>query len=145
MYRSVQLTVAGAYDSSLKWPIFGPLNIYFDNVNDLQAYNQIHRVNATDTEFTVPISSLITASYFYVVVSDYPVLVRLVGASTTQFTMHSNNVAVTNIGSPVPDQCVMFGTCALPNNYMTLAPITGAVQTATVKVFVSGDPLNAYT
>lgn len=124
--------------------MFGPLSMYFDNANDLQSYSQIHNVNAGDTEFTVPISSMLTTSYFALVVSDYPVLLRFVNAGSAQWTMRTNNVAVANFGSPSPDQCVMLFTGGLPNNYLTISPITGAQSTAHVKILVTGDPQVAY-
>ena len=72
-------------------------------------------------------------------------LVRLISGTTTQIQLKTNNVATTNVGAPLPDQCVFVMTALLPNTYLTLTPISGAAQTANVKIFASGDPLNAYT
>lgn len=144
MYRYARVEVAAANDSTLTVPIFGPVRAFFDQTKDLQQYAQVHRVNATDPEFTVPVSSLITNSYFVAIFSDYPVLLRFVGVSTAQVQLRSNNVAASNFGSPPPPQCVHLSTAGLVNQYLTLTPIAGAVQTANVTVMVSGDPLSAY-
>ena len=145
MYRYAKVEIAGASDSTLAYPTFGPYKAFMDQTKDRQVYSQTHLVAPTDPEFTVPLSGAVSTTYFTLVASDYPVLVRLVNSGTTQIQLRTNNVAATNVGSPLPDQCVFIITGTLPNAYLTLTPIAGAVQTATVKVFATGDPLNPYT
>ena len=145
MYRYAKVEIASASDSTLAYPTFGPYKAFMDQTKDRQVYSQVHLVNPTDTEFTVPISNAITTAYFTLVASDYPVMIRLVNAQTTQIQLRTNNVAATNVGSPLPDQCVFLLTGTLPGTFLTLAPISGAVQTANVKVYSSGDPTNPYT
>ena len=80
--------------------------------------------------------------YFIDIRSDYPVMIRLNGNTATQLTMKSNGVTPTNLGAPLPDQCVFVANVAVTSLY--IAPISGATQTATVRIAISGDPTNAY-
>ncbi len=141
-YRYSKAEIGVAYDSTLSYPITGPLKFYADQTKDLQSAEAFVRIAPGASEAQVSIAP-VTNGYWICVLSDYPVLVRLNGVSATQYTMRGNNVAATNVGAPLPDQCVFLATIAVTSVY--LAPISGAVQTANCKVIVTGDPLNPYT
>ena len=142
MYRYTKVEVGAASDSTLRYPVFGPLQLFFDQVKDLQSFDTMVRVapGAAESQLTL---GPITTAYLLLVTSDYPVMVRPNGVSATQYTLKSNSVAAPNVGSPLPNQCVFLISGTITSLY--LAPIAGAVQTANVTVFAAGDPLNSYT
>jgi len=108
---------------------------------DLQVFHTVKRVAPGDADTQVSIAPVSTG-YFVDIRSDYPVLIRLNGNTATQLTMKTNGVTPTNLGAPLPDQCVYVATVQVTSLY--IAPISGATQTASVKILISGDPLNAY-
>jgi hypothetical protein len=108
---------------------------------DLQVFHTVKRVAPGDADTQVSIAPVSTG-YFVDIRSDYPVLIRLNGNTATQLTMKTNGVTPTNLGAPLPDQCVYVATVNLTSLY--IAPISGATQTANVRIVVTGDPISAY-
>jgi hypothetical protein len=140
MYSSVKVEVVAADDSSLEQVLFERAASFYQT-KDLESCSLTYRVGPSDAEAAVSIAP-VTTGYRLVLLSDYPVLVRLNGVSETQFTLKSNNVPATNVGAPKPDQCFFAITGTV--TALRLAPISGATETATVKVFCSGDPQSSY-
>lgn len=99
------------------------------------------RVAPADAEAAITLGTLTTA-YGIMVFSDYPILVRPNGASATQFTTTSCNVPATNVGAPLPYSCFFGGTFQCTS--LRVAPISGAAQTANVRIIASGDPTSSY-
>lgn len=110
-------------------------------VKDLQVFHTVKRIAPGVAEAQVPIAP-ITTGYFIDIRSDYPVMVRLNGVGATQFTLTSNSVSPTNLGAPLPDQCVFVANMQVTSIY--LQPISGAGQTANVRIAITGDPQSAY-
>ncbi len=108
---------------------------------DNKSVSILYRVGPSDAETQITIPG-ITTPYFLAVLSDYPVRVRLNGNSATQFTLVSNGAQATNVGAPLPDQCVFMMTGLVTSIY--LQPIASAAQTANVKIILTGDPVSAY-
>jgi hypothetical protein len=142
MYRYVKAEVGAAADSSLNDPVFGPLKIVADQTLDNESFATTIRVAPSASEAQVAIAP-VTTGYFFALFSDYPVKVRLNGAMATQFTLKSNNVAAVSVGAPLPPQCCFMFNGEVTSVY--LEPISSAAQTATVRIFVSGDPTSSYT
>lgn len=139
-YRSTQVSTVVAGDSNLRPKMFdGSASIY--QGADLKVFTGFVQVAPADAEALIPITPVVNG-YFIHLQSDYPVQVRINGVSATQFVMHSNNVASTNVGSPLPPQCVFLMTAAITS--LRLAPITAAAQTANVLISVTGDPSSSY-
>jgi len=141
MYRSITVEAVASVDSSLTQPIFGPLRMTAYQSLDKKADPIYTQVGPSDAEAALSLN--VTNGYAVAIFSDYPIMVRLNGVSSTQFTMHSNNVAAVNAGSPLPAQCCFVATVTVTS--IRLAPISGATQTANVAVLVTGDPTNSYT
>jgi hypothetical protein len=140
-YRSLTASVAVADDSNLQ-NLETQRSIVCNQTKDLQTFNQTFRV-ATNAAQSANIISGITQGYFIWISSDYPIKVSInATAAAATFTLNSNNVAATNVGAPLPDQCVFLFTGQVTSLYLT--PISGAAQTANVRVVVSGDPVSAY-
>jgi hypothetical protein len=142
MYRYLKAETGVSADSTLTAPVFGPLKMVADQVQDLQEFSTTVRIVPGASEAPVAIAPVVNG-YFIAVFSDYPVMVRLNGPSATQFTMKSNNVPIVNFGSPSPNMCIFMMTGTVTSLY--LAPISGSQVTANVKVTVTGDPTNVYT
>ena len=142
MYRSTRLYHVVADDSSLTQPVFGPREMSAYQTKDLEVFSTTVRVGPSDAETTIAIAP-VTTGYSIVLMSDYPVRVRLNGAAATQFTLLSNNVAATNVGAPLPDQCYLAMTGTVTE--LRLQPIASAASTANVKVVITGDPNSSYT
>lgn len=141
MHRSLTLTTWAAVDSSCASPLFGPVGIDCTQNRDLESFTGRVQVTAAATEAAVALAP-VTTGYFIALLSDYPVKVRLNGASGTQFTLTPSQVASVNTGSPLPYQCAFVASCQVTE--LRLAPISGATRTANVTVFISGDPTTAY-
>lgn len=140
-YRTTQVRTIVADDSSLDQVDYDrDSNVW--QTKDLQVYHGQVRIapGAADSQISI---APVTQGYFVDIRSDYPVMIRLNGVSSTQLTMASNNTAPTNLGAPLPDQCVFVATVKVTSIY--IAPIAGATQTANVRIAVTGDPQNAYT
>lgn len=112
-----------------------------DQSQDLQVFHTAKTVGPADAEAIVPIAPVVNG-YYIEVRSDYPVLLRVNGVSATQLTLTSNNVQPVNVGAPIPDKCVYMASAKITSLY--LAPITGATQSAKVKILVTGDPVSVY-
>lgn len=140
MYRAVQLRVVAADDSNLRSVTFDrTLTAY--QTRDLETAVAAVRVGTSDAQAQVSIAPLTTA-YAVAVFSDYPIRVRFNGASETQFTMTPANVAAVNVGAPLPDQCAIYMQGQITSVWVQ--PISGATQTANVKIVATGDPSSAY-
>jgi len=139
-YRSITAKVVASVDSSLTQPIFGPVEMTAYQTLDCKADPIYTQVAPSASEAALSLN--VTTGYFVAIMSDYPVLVRLNGVSSTQFTMHSNNARAVNAGSPLPFQCCFIANIEVTS--IRLAPISGAAQTANVAVLVTGDPISAY-
>lgn len=140
MYRQTLLHTVVSDDSN-QTQIQYDRQCVLNQTKDLQFFQTVKRINVSDAEAQVPIAP-VTNAYFLEIRSDYPVMVRLNGASATQFTLKSNNVQPVNVGAPLPDNCVLCITALVTSVY--LAPISGATQVANVKVTCSGDPTSSY-
>jgi hypothetical protein len=139
-YRTTQVRTIIADDATLDQVDYDRQTTVYQT-KDLQVFHTVKRVAPADAEAQVPIAP-VTSGYFVDIRSDYPVQVRINGASATQFTLRSNGVSPVNLGAPLPDQCVFVATMAVTR--IDIAPISGAQQTATVRIAVSGDPTSAY-
>lgn len=142
MWRQLSVEVGVSVDSSFTSPLFGPAKVVCYQQKDNQEFHTRATVAPGATETAIAIAP-VTQGYFFCLFSDYPVLVRLNGPSATQFTLNTNNVAATNVGSPLPNQCCLILTGQVSS--VRLAPIASAQQTANVTIVVTGDPTNAYT
>lgn len=140
-YRYTRVETGVAYDSTLNYPVFGPIKAYFDQVKDLQTFDTVIRIAPGAAQAQVSIAP-VTTGYFLMILSDYPVQVAINGNSP-QFILKSNNPPAVNVGSPLPPSCCLMLTGQVTSLYLT--PITGAAQTANVTVLVTGDPTNSYT
>lgn len=140
MYRTTTVQVQAGDDSNLQSKLFDRAATFFQT-KDLVTYTGTIRIAPGAADALVPITPVIQG-YYIALFSDYPVQWRLNGVSATQQTMASNGQPVVNNGAPAPDQCCLISSTKLTSLY--LAPISGAAQTATVHVFVSGDPLSVY-
>ena len=112
-----------------------------DQSQDQEVFHTSQNVNPGDAEVQVPIGP-VTMGYYVEVRSDYPIMLRINGNSATQLTFKNNNVQPVNVGAPTPDRCFYAATVTVTSVYV--APITGATQTAKIKVLVTGDPTSAY-
>lgn len=121
----------------------GQLDCYVTQTKDLKSFCNRISVAPGVSQFQVDYSSSLTTVYRWAIVSDYPIMFRLKGSSADQYTMVSGTPPVVNVGAPTPYQCFASGTTQISSLY--LQPIANATQTATVKVLLVGDPLNAYT
>jgi hypothetical protein len=139
-YRTTQVRTIIADDATLDQVDYDRQSTVYQT-KDLQVFHTVKRVAPADAETQVSIAP-VTTGYFLDIRSDYPVLVRINGVSATQFTLKSNGVSPTNLGAPLPDQCVFVGTMTVTR--IDIAPISGATQTANVKIAVSGDPQSSY-
>lgn len=139
-YRTATLNFKAGDSSSLDAVLFDRLSTFYQT-KDLETFSTFVRIGTADAETTIAIAP-VTTGYFIALFSDYPIKVRLNGASETQFTMKSNNVTPVSTGAPAPDQCVLLFTGTI--TAVRLEPISGAAQTANVKIFISGDPANSY-
>jgi hypothetical protein len=139
-YRTTQVRTIIADDQTLDQVDYDRQSTVYQT-KDLQVSHVTKRVAPGDAEAQVSIAP-VTAGYFIDVRSDYPVMLRLNGVSATQFIMKSNGVSPTNLGAPLPDQCVFVATMTVTR--IDIAPISGATQTATVRIAVSGDPQSSY-
>ena len=140
MYRIVKVEVKVADDSNLN-NLEASRTVVCYETRDNESCIKTVRVGPSDSEAAVDISP-VTTGYFYHISSDYPVKVRLNGASETQTVMVSNNVAATNVGGPLPDQSIKLATETVTS--IRLAPISSATQTANVHIIVTGDPTNSH-
>ena len=140
-YRTTSVRTIVADDSSLDQVDYDRDSTIWQT-KDLQVIHPTIRIAPGAAEGPVSLGA-ITQGYFVDIRSDYPIMLRLNGVSATQFTMATNNTAPTNLGAPLPDQCVFIATVKLTSLY--LAPIAGATQTANVRICITADPLNAYT
>ncbi len=139
-YRQTVIRTVVADDSNLSQVDYDR-TATLNQTRDLQVFHTVKRVAVSDAETQVAIAP-VTTGYLVDIRSDYPVMVRFNGPSATQFTLKGNNVSPTNIGAPLPDQCVFVASMTVTSIYV--APITGAAQTANVKVCVTGDPVSSY-
>lgn len=139
-YREFQVSVTVADDSN-KSSVSFDRTAFIYQTRDLEAVSPTFRVAPADTEALISLGT-ITTGYAFALYSDYPIMVRLNGVSSTQFTMHSNGVPATNSGAPLPPQCVFMGNIEISS--IRVAPITGAGQTANCWLVVTGDPQSAY-
>lgn len=139
-YRTTQVRTIIADDQTLDQVDYDRQTTVYQT-KDLQVFHVTKRVAPADAEAQVVIAPVV-AGYFVDIRSDYPILVRFNGASNTQYTLKSNGVSPTNLGAPLPDQCVFVATMTVTR--IDIAPISGAQQTATVRIAVSGDPTSPY-
>jgi hypothetical protein len=139
-YRITTVRTVVADDSTLDQVDYDRDTTVYQS-KDLQVFHTVKRVAPADAEAQVSIAP-VSAGYFIDIRSDYPVLVRINGASATQFTMKSNGVSPVNLGAPLPDQCVFVATMTVTR--IDIAPISGATQVANVRICVTGDPQNVY-
>lgn len=140
MYRSATVQVTTGDDSNLTQKGFDRKATFYQT-KDQEEFSTVRRVAPADSEATVSIAP-VTTGYFIGLYSDYPVKVRINGASATQFTMRSNNVSAVNVGAPLPDQCCFVATMEVTE--LRLEPIASASQTANVRIVITGDPTSAY-
>ncbi len=140
-FRTATVEVIAADDSDLD-QVTWQRKATFYQTKDNEVFSATVRVGTSDAEAAISIAP-VTAGYFFCLMSDYPVRVRLNGAAATQFTLRSNSAAATNYGAPLPDNCCMMVSGAVTE--VRLEPIASATQTANVKILVTGDPTNAYT
>lgn len=139
-YREFQVSVVVADDSNKSSKSFDR-QAYIYQVKDLETVGPTIRVQPADAEVQVSLGT-ITTGYAFAIFADYPIRVRINGASATQFIMHSNNVPATNTGAPLPPQCVFMGNVEITSIYVQ--PIVNAQQTANVWLSVTGDPASVY-
>lgn len=139
-YRTTQVRTVVADDQTLDQVDYDRQTTIYQT-KDLQVCHVTKRVAPADAETQVSIAP-VTTGYFLDIRSDYPVLVRINGASATQFTMKSNGVSPVNLGAPLPDQCIFVASVLVTR--IDIAPISGATQTANVRLCVVGDPISAY-
>ncbi len=140
-YRLTKIEHVISDSSDLKQVLFSRAPQFYQSL-DLEVFSTAVNVGTSDSEAAIAIAPVATG-YNLFVSSDYPILLRVNGTSATQFTLNSNNVAATNAGAPLPDQCCFFMTGQTTS--VRVAPISGATQTAHVKISVTGDPTNSYT
>lgn len=140
MYRLIEAHVVTADDSNQSQITFNR-TCSLTQTKDLEAASPTVRVAPADAEAAITLGTISTA-YAIAIFSDYPILVRLNGPSSTQFTLTSSNVPATNVGAPLPANCCFIATCQVTS--LRVAPITGASQTANVWICASGDPQSAY-
>lgn len=141
MYRQTSSETVVAEDSNLE-AITYERKVFIYQTKDNLTFTGRVRIAPSASQAGVAITP-VTTGYYYKITSDYPIMFRINSSTGTQFTMHTNNVSATNVGSPAPHQCLAEGTVGVTEIY--LQPISGATQTANVDVVVSGDPQNAYT
>lgn len=139
-YRTTSVRTVIADDSTLDQVDYDRDATVYQS-KDLQVFHTVKRVAPADAETQVSIAP-VTTGYFVDIRSDYPVMIRINGVSATQFTMKSNGVPPVNLGAPLPDQCVFVATMTVTR--IDIAPISGATQTANVRIAVSGDPQSSY-
>lgn len=139
-YRSTQVRTVVADDSTLEQVDYDRTATVYQT-KDLQVFHTTVRVAPGAADTQVPIAP-IAQGYFVDIRSDYPVKVRLNGSSATQLTLTSNSVSPVSNGAPLPDQCVFVATAQVTSIYVQ--PISGATQTANVRIAVTGDPVSAY-
>jgi hypothetical protein len=139
-YRLIELHVAVGDDSSLQAVEFNR-STTLTQVNDLITASPTMKILPGASQAQVLLGSLVQG-YSCWVFSDYPVLVRFNGASSTQFQTTSNGIPATNIGAPLPPACVIGGGFLMSSLY--IAPIANAAQTATCWIVATGDPQSAY-
>lgn len=140
MYRLLEVRTVVADDSSLINKAFERSAVIWKTV-DLESASPTLRVGTSDAEATVSLGSVSTGK-FIAVYSDYPIRLRLNGASETQFTLNTGDVPVTNNGAPTPPKCFFGGNFDVTS--LRVQPISGATQTANVWVVVTGDSISAY-
>lgn len=139
-YRLMRLQMAVADDASMSQLSFSR-DAEMWQVRDLEVAAPTVRVGTADAEAAISLGTLTTA-YGIAIFSDYPIKVRLNGASETQFILTSNNTPATNVGAPNPAQC--FFACTAQVTSLRIAPIASAARTANVWICASGDPATAY-
>lgn len=142
LFSLFKLSVDVADDSSLAEPLGHGAATITQN-RDNKSFVNKYQVLPGSAEQLIDFSTTLTLGYRWAVFSDYPILLRANGPSATQLTMASGNVAATNVGAPLPYQCLHASTTQITS--LRLAPIANASQTANVKVIIVGDPTNAYT
>lgn len=139
-YREISASMLIA-DTSACQSVEFQRKVTFYRKDDLEVFVTTRQVGIADVEAQVSIAP-ISLGYSLWISSDYPVLVRLNGVSATQFQLTPNTVGATNLGTIAPDNCVWDATIRVTSIY--IAPISGATQTATVKICVTGDPAVSY-
>lgn len=139
-YRTTQIRTIVADDQTLDQIDYDRQTTVYQT-KDLEVFHSTVRVAPSDAEAQISLAPVSTG-YFLDIRSDYPVLVRINGNTATQFTMRSNGVSPVNLGAPLPDQCIYVATINITSLY--IAPISGATQTATVRIAVTGDPQSSY-
>lgn len=140
-YREFQVSVVVADDSTKSSKSFDR-QAYIYQTKDLESVSPTIRVLPGDSEAQISLGT-ISLGYAFSILTDYPIRVRLNGASATQFVMHTNGVPVVNTGAPLPPQCVFMGNIEVSR--IDVQPIVGAERVANVWICVTGDPANAYT
>ena len=141
MYRAVKIRILVSDDSNGEAPIFGPRDVTCYQTRDLEEFHTTVRVGPSDAEAQIAIAPIATG-YFLGLLTDYPVRCRFNSASGTQFIMTPSNVAATNVGAPLPDQCAAILPFQITGVW--LQPIASAAQTANVKIVITGDPSSVY-
>lgn len=139
-FRQIEARTVVADDSNQQQVSFDR-SVSLKRTEDNEVYVGTLRIGAADSEATIALGT-ITTGYAISLYSDYPIRVRLNGASETQFVMTSSNTPVTNFGAPAPSNCCFVATVQVTS--LRLQPINDAAQTATVHVAVTGDPTSAY-
>ncbi len=113
---------------------------------DKEVVSKVVRIVPGAADAAVDLTPL-SQGYYYELRSDYPVKYRVIGSGSavaaTQQTLIGQGVAIVSSGAPKPDKCFAAGTQLVSSIY--LEPISGATETATVTVVVTGDPVSAYT
>lgn len=142
LFSLFKVSVDVADDSSLAEPLAHGAATVTQN-RDNKSFVNKYQVFPGQSEQLIDFSTTLTLGYRWAIFSDYPILIRANGPSATQLTLASGNVAATNVGAPLPYQCVHVSTSQITS--LRLAPIVGASQLANVKVIIIGDPTNAYT
>ena len=142
LFSLFKVSVDAGDDSSLA-ELLGHGAATITQNKDNKSFVNKYQVAPGAAETLIDFSTTLTTGYRWAIFSDYPIMIRPNGVSATQFTMVSGNVAATNVGAPLPYQCVHVSTSQLTS--LRLAPISGASQTANVKVLIFGDPTNSYT
>jgi len=139
-YRTTQVRTIVADDQTLDQVDYDRDTTVYQT-KDLIVFHGTTRIAPGASDTQIPITPVVNG-YFIDIRSDYPVMIRLNGNTATQLTMKSNGVSPTSLGAPLPDQCVFVANVAVTSLY--IAPISGATQTATVRIAISGDPQSAY-
>ena len=139
-YRLLEMRARVGDDSSLD-PASFDVSCALSKSLDLEECCPKLRVGPADSQAQVSLGT-ITQGYAVAVFSDYPVIVRFNGSGGTALQLTSCNVSAVSYGAPLPYNCALVMTAKVTSVW--LEPISGATQTANVRIAVTGDPVSAY-